>query len=270
MIRFVTCQAPVAEPMFFSAVKRIGAELETEITVLSDRSWDARMQCLLEGGADVGWICGVQYTKSVDAGAPLELLAAPVMAGARYGNAPIYFSDVVVRSDSAYRSLADLRGARWLCNEPNSFSGYHIVRHALALRRLPADFFGSCAFSGAHSESIRQVIAGGADASAIDSTVLEGLVNDTPELMHQLRVIDTLGPNPRPPWVIRKSVPVRQRAAIRRALLTLHEAPDGAALLAAHGHIRFAPVTDRTYHAIRSVVRLADARGVWVKSGPPV
>jgi phosphonate transport system substrate-binding protein len=235
-----------------------------ETAVVSDQSWDARMQSLLQGEADVGWICGVQYAKSVDAGAPLELLAAPVMAGARYDDAPVYFSDVVVRCDSTYQSFADLRGARWLCNEPNSFSGYHIVRHALAQRRLPADFFGSRAFSGAHNESVRQVIAGTADASAIDSTVLEALVDSTPALMHKLRVIDTLGPNPRPPWVIGKSTPVPQRAAIRRAMLTLHESPDGAALLAAHGHTRFAAVTDRTYHTIRSAVRLADARGVWI------
>lgn len=269
-IRFTTCQAPIADEFFAGVVALIEARIAAGSIVDNDADWDTRMRNLANGGADAGWICGLQYTDWVDAGAPLELLAAPVKADARYGGEPIYFSDVIVHHKTAYAKFADLRGRRWLCNEPHSFSGCHVVRHALAKRRLTEDFFASRAFSGSHGDSVRQVLAGNADAAAIDSTVLEALAANDPGLLAQLRVIDTLGPSPRPPWIIRKSVPVPLRAAIRKALLTLHESSDGAALLAKHGHARFAPVVDRSYDAIRQMLRLADRRGIWMDIGSRV
>ncbi len=266
-LRFTTCQAPVADGFFSEVVAFLARSAVAGAIVDNNADWDTRMRNLAYGDRDAGWICGLQYTDWVDAGAPLELLVAPVKAGARYNRDPVYFSDIVVHRTSAYANFNDLRGARWLCNEPNSFSGCHVVRYALAQRRLPNDFFGSRAYSGAHGESVRQVLAGIADAAAIDSTVLEALAAADPELMPQLRVIDMLGPSPRPPWVIRKTVPVPLRAAIRKELLSLHETTAGAALLAKHGHSHFAPVTDHSYDPIRQMLRLANRRGIWMDSG---
>lgn len=269
-LRFTTCQAPIAENFFSDVVAWLANDAALGATLENDADWDTRMRNLAYGDCDAGWVCGLQYTDWTGSGAPLELLAAPVKSGDRYYGAPIYFSDVIVRLDSPYANFDDLRGAHWLCNEPNSLSGCHVVRYTLAQRRLPNDFFGSRGFSGAHGESVRQVLAGTADAAAIDSTVLEALAAADPHLMPRLRVIDTLGPSPRPPWVIRKSVPVPQRAAIRKALLSLHETPSGAALLARHGHARFAPVVDRSYDPIRQMIRLADRREIWMDGGSRV
>ncbi len=269
-LRFTTCQAPIADSFFCGVVALLARNAAPDAVVDNDADWDTRMVNLANGDCDAGWICGLQYTDWVDSGAPLELLAAPVKAGARYNGEPVYFSDVIVRHNSAYANFGDLRGARWLCNEPNSFSGCHVLRYTLAQRRLPNDFFGSRAFSGAHGESVRQVLNGTADATAIDSTVLDALAAADPQLLPQLRVIDILGPSPRPPWVIHKSVPVPLRAAIRKALLLLHESTAGAALLAQHGHSHFAPVTNRHYDAIRQMLRLADRRDIWMDGGKRV
>lgn len=79
--------------------------------------------------ADIGFICGLPYVLlRRGEEPPVELLAAPLPAGARYGGLPVYFSDVVVRSDSDCRTFADLRGRSWAYNEP---------RLAGAGRRLP-------------------------------------------------------------------------------------------------------------------------------------
>jgi len=58
---------------------------------------------------------------------PVELLAAPVLEGERYRDQPIYFSDVIVARRNPARSFADLRGASWSYNDPDSHSGYGVV-----------------------------------------------------------------------------------------------------------------------------------------------
>jgi hypothetical protein len=130
----------------------------------------------------------------------MELLAAPVMRGGRYGLGPVYFSDVVVRAGHAARTFDDLAGARFAFNERTSHSGYGVVRHALAERGYTTGFFSSMVESGAHQRSLRLITGGEVDASAIDSTVLETEFLRTPKLRQQLKVVSTLGPSPIPPW----------------------------------------------------------------------
>ena len=73
---------------------------------------------------------------------PVELCAVPVMRHGRYGNEAVYFSDVVVRRESRFKSFADLRGASWTYNEPRSHSGYNVVRHHLSRLGATQGYFG--------------------------------------------------------------------------------------------------------------------------------
>lgn len=225
--------------------------------------WSERQQAFDDGRIDVCWFCGAPYVQKVDSGMPIELLAAPVPAGARYNDQAIYFSDVIVPAETRFNTFEDLRGARWGFNEIHSHSGWHVVRYTLAQRKLGADFFGERIATGGHAESLRLVADGQLDGAAIDSTVLEGLIARNPQLDQRIRIIDTLGPSARPPWVIRKSVPVQERALLRKALCMLHESAGGRALLQTAGLTRFALVSDHDYDGIRQMLRLANAREIW-------
>ena len=97
------------------------------------------------------------------------------------------------------------------------------------------------------------------DASAIDSTVLELQLERYPEIRSDIRIIETLGPSPIPPWVILKSVPQDLRAALRELLLKMHKDPQGRAILAEGRIDRFVRVEDRDYDAIRHMSRRAQA-----------
>jgi phosphonate transport system substrate-binding protein len=171
----------------------------------------------------------------------------------------VYFSDVVVRSDSRFQSFADLRGARWAINEPSSQSGCGVVRYHLATLGETRGFFGSVIQSGAHQMSLRMILAGKIDASAIDSTVLEQEFENHPALRSRVRLIGALGPSPIPPWVISNRVPLPTRRAVRGALLNMHTDPEGQAILAPGGWARFAPVTDKDYDPIRQMAQTAQA-----------
>ncbi|HEX3202938.1 MAG TPA: hypothetical protein VHW42_13520 [Actinomycetes bacterium] len=56
-------------------------------------------------------ICGLPYVWLADRHPPpVEPLAAPVLAGERYGGRPVSYSDVIVHHDSRIRSCAAAPG----------------------------------------------------------------------------------------------------------------------------------------------------------------
>lgn len=257
-LRLISLMAENADFFYRRLGEWLSRRLDVAVEVIDAIPWQERERLLDRGEAQIGFICGLPYVRKVDgSGPPIELLAAPVMASARYGGRPIYFSDVVVRRESPYRAFADLRGVSWSYNEPGSQSGYNLIHYHLATLGERSGYFSHVVEAGAHQESLRMIRDGEIDASAIDSTVLELELSLRPELASSLRVIDTLGPSPIPPAVVSRQVPPAVREALRRALLAMHEDAEGRAILEAGLVARFTPVADADYDAIRQMAREA-------------
>jgi phosphonate transport system substrate-binding protein len=258
LIKLTSCQAPNADFICQAITEYLAEKLNIATTFINDISWQEREQLLDAGEIQVGWICGLPYVWKADQSEPqLELLAAPVMQHPRYQNRPLYFSDVIVHSDSPFQCFADLRGASWAYNEPGSQSGFNITRYHLATLGETSGYFGQVIKAGAHQVALQMVLKRQVDASAIDSTVLETELQRQPGLDQQLHIIETLGPSPIPPWVISKRVPQVLRQALRESLLGMAQDPAGQAILAAGQMARFAQVEDQDYDPIREMARLA-------------
>jgi len=257
-LRLISCQAENSE-FIGRAIARYAAErLGMSIEFVDGIPWQERERLLDEGAIHAGWICGLPYVLKADRHRPgLELLAAPVMAGPRHAGRPVYFSDIVVRRDSTVRSFEDLRGSRWAYNEPGSHSGHNIVRYRLARLGERAGYFATVTETGAHQKTLRMIAAGEVDASAIDSTVLETEFRARPVLRRQLRVIESWGPSPAPPWVASRRVPPVLRRQLRRIMLAMHREPGGRAILREARLARFYGVSDRAYDPIRHMARVA-------------
>lgn len=187
----------------------------------------------------------------------MELLAAPVLEGERFQGKPVYFSDVIVRRDSPFQTFADLRGRSWAYNEPNSHSGYNVVRYRLAQIGGQRGYFGRAVQSGFHQRSLRMVAAGEIDASAIDCQVLQIELRDHPELAAQIRIIDALGPSPIQPVVANTRLPESLRGELRAVLLSMGHDPAARPMLARGFVAGFASVSERDYDPIREMTRLA-------------
>lgn len=259
-IRITTCQAPIAEFFVRDVANYLAQMLGQPTQFVNDIAWQERQARLDRGELDIGWICGAPYVRRIDQRpAAIELLAAPVMAGARYQARPIYFSDVLVRADSEWQHVADLRGRRWGFNERKSYSGYEVVRHFLATQQLDGRFYGQVIECGSHQNAVQMLLRGEIDGAAIDSTVLDLLYERQPELHDQVRAIAALGPSPIPPWVIGLHVAVDQREAIRRCLLEMHRTAQGQAILQRGQTLRFARVSDEDYRITRERLKLAES-----------
>ncbi len=206
------------------------------------------------GLANMGWICGLPYVHKIDrAGVRIELLAAPVMKNARYQGKPVYFSDVIVRRESSFRSFEGLRGRRWAYNEPNSHSGYNLTRCILAEMGEFDGFFGDITEAGSHQAALQLLLDGEIDGTSIDSTVLEIELKNRPEISNHIRRIAAWGPSPIPPWVIHKQVPSNMRDSVRRILLGMDSDLKGKAVLADLEMKQFTQVGDANYDPIREM-----------------
>lgn len=155
---------------------------------------------LLQDQLDIAFICGLPFALHYQVNNQLQALVAPVMQASRYGNSPVYFSDVIVNVNSNFKEFADLKSKTFCYNDSGSNSGYNLIRQRLLKFQYPRDFFGEVIQSGSHQNSMQWVAEGLAECAAIDSTVLEQL-RDTPPFSEQLRVIDSIGPCPMPPVV---------------------------------------------------------------------
>src|SRR5439155_4754256 len=124
---------------------------------------------------DLGCVFMCGYPWAMRADRP-HLLAAPVPSPSRYGGRPIYFTDFVVRADSAYRTLEDTFGGRLAYSTEHSHSGYNAARfHLLAYRRPDRPTFYSKVLGPLHRQLpvIDAVLDGRADVGPVDAYGLD-------------------------------------------------------------------------------------------------
>ena len=246
--------------------RKLGQELE----LVTGLGYETINSMLDDGAIDMAFVCGYPYVLLHDRPDPrVALVAAPVMKSARYQGKPVYYSDLIVRADSDITSIHDLRGRTYVYNEETSNSGYNLPRSRLVALGLTDGFFGKVLRSGSHEESIRMVADGRADASFVDSLVLEydltyGLTYGSAhgdDAARRVRVIESVGPSGIPPVVMRTAVPAATRQELQRLLVTMHEDAEGRRILDAALVERFVIVDDSHYDDIRDHRRAAEAAG---------
>ncbi|MBI5515873.1 MAG: phosphonate ABC transporter, permease protein PhnE [Deltaproteobacteria bacterium] len=93
----------------------------------------------------------------------VEVLLTQVRRGS-----PTYFSALVVREDSRFHTVEDLRGRSIAWVDPTSTSGFVIPRYLLLERGLdPSRFFTRQVFAGGHDTAVIAVQRGQVDAAAV-------------------------------------------------------------------------------------------------------
>jgi phosphonate transport system substrate-binding protein len=247
-LRFATFLAPNMFGLYSFIARCVQARLGVTTELVVGSSYEQ-----VSEQADVSFLCGLAYIELRRRGEPIEPLAAPLLQGTRYSGRPIYFSDVIVRRDSPYRSFADLRGCTWAFNEPYSHSGPGITCHRLIELGENECFFGQVIQAGWHEKSIRLVHEGRVDASAIDSHILTLALHDHAELSDGLRVIDSLGPSTIQPIVAASWLEKGLKDDLRAVLLEMNTDTAAQAVLASRLVQGFVAITDKDYDDLRQM-----------------
>jgi phosphonate transport system substrate-binding protein len=258
-LRVASHLAPGVLPLYAFLAERLADRLgrRAEFTVA-----DSYARCARDID-DVCFVCSIPYLLFADEDRlEMEVVAAPVLIGDRYGGRPIYFSDVVVAADSRLECFADLRGAVWAYNEPFSHSGYIVVWHHLVAMGEGPGFFRRTVEAGFHSEALRMVADGRVDAAAIDSQVLAIELRDWPELAATVRVIGAIGPSTIQPVVASRSrLSPDERRAIAVELVGLADDPQARPLMDSASVERFVAMDGSGYDDIRRMLRRVHGTG---------
>jgi phosphonate transport system substrate-binding protein len=248
MLRFATFLAPALRPVYEAIARRVGRDLGVAVDFFTGERYDQLAD------ADVCFVCGLAYIELCGPGKlPFVPIAAPVLHGERYGDRPVYYSDVIVHRDSPFQSFPDLRGATWCFNEPLSHSGYGVTRYHLARLGETGRYFGRVIEAGSHQRSIHLVASREADASAVDSHVLAMALRETPRLQQDLRVIATLGPSTIQPVVAATWLSAAVRGAIRAALVGMADCAEARQWLVRGMMQRFVSVDEGSYDDLRAM-----------------
>ena len=257
-LRFATYLAPNVLPVYEAVTEEVGRRLGIDTQLVVETSYDSCERDEFE----VCFVCSLPYVTLERRGIrPAVPVAAPVLAGERYGGRPIYFSDVIVPRDSDARSFLDLRGRTWAFNEPLSHSGYGITRYHLLQLGETNGFFAEVVEAGFHETAIRMVASGEVAGSAIDSQVLAVAMRDDPSLREAVRIVDALGPSTIQPVAVSRRVPEALRNAVQHTLVSMADDPSGRERLAAGLVERFVPVGPEAYDDIRAMVEACEVAG---------
>jgi phosphonate transport system substrate-binding protein len=208
------------------------------------------------GGATLALVCNGAYVYGHDEFG-MEPIAIPVVEGQT-----TYHSYLIVGTGSAASTWEDLRGRTFAFTDPLSNSGRLVPLYELwKMGETPDSFFQRYIFTYSHDSSIRAVARGLVDAAAVDSLVYDYLVSRDEEVASATRVIWRSPPYTINPIVVGPSTSPTLKAALKQALFSMDDYPDGRELLQRLGFERFVPVEDRAYDSVRAMI---EAMGVQV------
>ncbi|WP_198375364.1 phosphate/phosphite/phosphonate ABC transporter substrate-binding protein [Neoroseomonas rubea] len=140
-----------------------------------------------------------------------------------------YHSVMLVKADSPFRRLEDLRGRSLGFSDPNSTSGFQVPGWFLRRQGMdPATFFARTGFAGSHEQNVMAVINGTFDAAVVaysnerrntfQRMVEKGMIPDG-----QVRVVWTSPLIPNSPIVLRMDLPEAFRRDVTEAFAALPE-----------------------------------------------
>ena len=169
-----------------------------------------------------------------------------------------YHSILIVKADSPFKRLEDLKGRSLAWADPNSTSGFLIPLVSLrAIGIEPDKFFGKTLFSGGHEQSVLGVINSQFDSSFTWSSKghnagqIRAMVDRGVLKMDQFRVIWESPLIPNPLVVVRKDLPADMRRDLLAFWTDLAKTHPQIAELAARGKTAgFVPATHEMYKPV--------------------
>lgn len=138
----------------------IGVE---KVSLFPAADYDGVIQGLLGGTLDYAELGASGYAKIVLAKADA---VEPILTTVQTDGSKGYYSLMVARKDSGFKTVADLKGKKLGFADPDSTSGYLVPLVTLPTEiGMPVkEFFGSTGFGGGHENLVLEVVKGTFDA----------------------------------------------------------------------------------------------------------
>ncbi|MFN9193084.1 MAG: phosphonate ABC transporter substrate-binding protein [Pseudomonadota bacterium] len=226
-----------------------------EMRIFTATDYAGTVQALTSGQIQMAQLGASGYASAwIDSNGAVE----PLVTNKELDGALGYHSILIVKSDSPYKKLEDLKGKTLAWADPNSTSGYLIPLVSLRGAGIePEKFFGRTLFSGGHAQSVLGVINGqlysaftwsskGHNAGQIRAMVDRGVLK-----MDLFRGVWESPLIPNPLVVVRKDMPEDMKRELRAFWIELHKIDPKVAEAAARGKTAgFVPATHEMYKPV--------------------
>jgi phosphonate transport system substrate-binding protein len=198
--------------------------------------YTSSIQALSSGQVDIAILAGGGY---VNVREQVGDLVTPLLVRLGAHGEPGYYSSLIVKADSPYHSLADLKGKSLAVVDYNSTSGYLMPMHAMRQKGIvPETYFAKIGVAGGHAQVVTAVNTGQYDAGwtlSSSGTPEVGFAMTTWRQMEgqgmiargAIRDIWDVGPVPNTAFVMRTDRPQELQDLARGAIAAIpYDAPD--------------------------------------------
>lgn len=226
-----------------------------EMRIFTATDYAGTVQALTSGQIQMAQLGASGYASAwIDSNGAVE----PLVTNKELDGALGYHSILIVKSDSPYKKLEDLKGKTLAWADPNSTSGYLIPLVSLRGAGIePEKFFGRTLFSGGHEQSVLGVINGQLDSAFTWSSKghnagqIRAMVDRGVLKMDQFRVVWESPLIPNPLVVVRKDMPEDMKRELRAFWTELYKIDPKVAEAAARGKTAgFVPATHEMYKPV--------------------
>ena len=217
----------------------LGDQVRIRMQVAS--SYDKGIEAIASGLVDFAQLGPASYVEAKARNEAIKLLAMESKGGTKTFNGVI-----CVASDSAIRSVDELKGKRFAFGNELSTIGRYLSQRYLLEHGIRASDLSDYEYVGRHDAVGQAVAAGKFDAGALkEGTFKRQVAKGVP-----LRAIARF-PNVTKPWVVRAGIEPRVYSALRKTLLEYRK----TAGLEALGKDGFLEASDQDYASIRIAVQ---------------
>jgi len=180
----------------------------------------------------------------------LEILAAPQIKGQ-----PSYQSYIIVRNDSAFKELADLRGKRFGFTVPESNGGELSLSYSISQRygKTPAKYFSNIQNLKSYEEALFLLTRKDVDGVSVDSIMYAYSEKRKKADSPHTRIIFTSPNHGSPPFIVKKGMNAALKENIKKVLLAMHNDPEGKTILEEMGFEKLVVPKKSAYNSVRDV-----------------
>jgi phosphonate transport system substrate-binding protein len=226
----------------------IGQKMGREIQFIQRKTYGEINELLAKSQIDLAFICSGPYVIGKEKYG-FQLVATPEVH-----NSHFYHSYLIVNKTSEFRTLEDLRGRVFAFTDPDSNSGRLVPTYWLwQMGETAETFFEKTTYTYSHDNAILAVAKGLVDGAAVDGLIWEYYNNKKPIFTSKTRIIRKSEPYGIPPLVASNSMPSGLMTKIRRLLFSMHQDPQGQAILKELMIDKFITPKDKWYDSIRKI-----------------
>jgi phosphonate transport system substrate-binding protein len=223
-------------------------------------SYASLIESQRRGFIHIGYYGPESYIKAHEiSGGKIEAFAEAMWGGGDYRKKDDgYRSFIIVKADSPYKTVADLKGKNLALVNATSTSGNLIPRVELGkqLNTKLGSYFNSVFYAGSHTASALAVLQGRAEAAAVADVTLDWAVDKKEFDAKAFRIVWTSSKLPLDPFAWRKDLLSKNlRDKILGALLNLKNTPEGREFLQKTRSDSVIQVNDGAYDGIRAVMK---------------